>query len=112
MIQNYKDKKEAEPKQIRKLGNKSLNIVWSDDHISEYTFYRLRIHCPCAACVDELSGKKVLDSKQVAPLIQGLNVNIIGNYALSIIFEDGHSTGIYPFKLLRKICSCKLCLEN
>lgn len=112
MIQNYKDKKIIEPKEIKKIGNKALKIVWQDDHTSEYTFYDLRIHCPCAACVDEVSGKKVLDSKQVPSLIQGLNVNIVGRYALSITFEDGHSTGIYPFNLLRKICSCKICLEN
>ena len=35
--------------------------------------------------------------------------DIVGNYALSFAFSDGHGTGIYPFELLRKLCCCREC---
>ena len=33
----------------------------------------------------------------------------VGNYALQIDFNDGHSTGIYSFDYLRTICRCEAC---
>jgi DUF971 family protein len=27
----------------------------------------------------------------------------VGNYALAFAFSDGHTTGIYPWKLLREV---------
>ena len=29
-------------------------------------------------------------------------VELVGNYAISIRFSDGHQTGIYPFRMLRE----------
>jgi DUF971 family protein len=38
-----------------------------------------------------------------------LRVEPVGNYALSITWADGHSTGIYAFRYLRAICPCVAC---
>jgi DUF971 family protein len=33
----------------------------------------------------------------------------VGNYAIRIMWSDGHSTGIYSFEHFRKICPCPEC---
>jgi DUF971 family protein len=37
------------------------------------------------------------------------NVALVGQYALQIAFESGHSTGLYTFALLRALCDCPEC---
>jgi len=36
-------------------------------------------------------------------------VDGVGNYAVSLTWKDGHNTGIYPFRLLRRLCPCDAC---
>jgi len=33
----------------------------------------------------------------------------VGNYALSLTWGDGHSTGIYTWRHLRALCQCATC---
>ena len=33
----------------------------------------------------------------------------VGNYAISIVWSDRHSTGIYRFDFLRRLCPCEQC---
>ena len=98
-----------QPKELRKLGNKDFKIVWADGHESVYSFRFLRQSCQCAHCVDEWSGKPVLVRESVPQDLEGLKVKIVGQYALAIQFSDGHSTGLYAFDHLRKICPCAQC---
>ncbi|MBI3359219.1 MAG: DUF971 domain-containing protein [Nitrospirae bacterium] len=102
---------ETNPIAIKKKGNRSLEISWEDGHVSLYSFRYLRQNCSCAGCVEEWTGKKVLD-KDVIPLdLLGLKAATTGNYALSFSFSDHHDTGIYHFDHLREICPCVICKE-
>src|SRR3990167_9057725 len=101
---NLISQKKFEPKELRKLGNKNLKIFWNDGHESLYPFRYLRQNCRCAMCVDEWSGELVLSKETVPQDLEGLKVEIVGQYALSFHFSDGHNTGIYVFDFLRKIC--------
>ena len=101
--------KNEQPTEIRKFGARELKITWSDGHASVYPFRYLRQICPCASCVDEMSGKQVLDKDSVAQNLEGLKVDQIGHYALRFEFSDGHNTGLYPFRLLRRNCPCDPC---
>lgn len=94
------------PAEIRKKGGGKMLIAWEDGHKSEYTFQWLRQHCPCALCINEITGEKMLDPKSVPERLQGLKAELVGNYALRFDFSDGHNTGIFTFELLRKICPC------
>lgn len=58
----------------------------------------LRLSCQCALCVDERSGKKILKEKDVRPDIAPKIITPLGNYAVGIAWNDGHSSGIYPYK--------------
>jgi len=35
----------------------------------------------------------------------------VGNYAIQISFNDGHSTGIFSYDYLRTQCPCKECAK-
>ena len=80
---------------------RAFKIVWNDGKQSLMSFRDLRFLCPCANCVDEHSGVRKIRKEQVAEDIQPLKVQTIGNYALSIHWSDGHSTGIYSYDMLR-----------
>lgn len=80
-----------------------LRIVWKDGEFSEYTPRRLRLECPCAGCVDEMTGAKILVPDMVAADVHPTAIHYVGRYALQFMWSDGHSTGIYPFEFLRRL---------
>ncbi len=43
------------------------------------------------------------------PALRLLRAEPVGNYALSLIWSDGHSTGIYTWEYLRDLCPCPEC---
>lgn len=88
---------------------KDLYILWRDGHESRYSFFSLRDACPCAACVDELTGEKRLATESIPKDIFIRRSEYIGNYALRVEWSDGHSTGLYSFRFLRQLCSCSIC---
>ena len=85
-----------------------LTIEWRDGVVAHYPFFHLRDVCPCASCVDEITGKKTLDPKQIAPDIHIRKADYVGNYALRIVWSDGHDTGIYAFRYLRDMLELAL----
>lgn len=99
----------SNPKEIEKVDDAKLRITWEDGHVSAYSFQYLRQNCPCAACRDEWSGEMTLDPETVPPDTRSPRVEVVGNYALSFPFSDGHGTGIYSFEHLRKLCRCSEC---
>ena len=90
-----------DPRVITKSDPTRVVIAWADGHRTEYTAQRLRQMCPCASCVDEMSGKRTLDVGAVPADIATGTVALVGNYGITIHFTDGHGTGIYPFRMLR-----------
>ena len=93
---------EVRPRVIVKQDPARLDIEWWDGHRTAYTTAQLRRLCPCARCVDELSGVRRLDPASVPSDLVHEDVRLVGNYALAIRFADGHDTGIFPFRYLRE----------
>ena len=86
--------------------NGELGIVWEDGHESFYPGHLLRCACNCAHCIEETTGRKILDDAGVAQEIKIVELHPVGNYAVSIKWSDGHDTGIYSFNNLRGLCPC------
>ncbi len=86
--------------------NGELGIVWEDGHESYYPGHLLRCACGCAHCVEEMSGRKILEDAGVARDVRVVELHPVGNYAISIKWSDGHDTGIYSYANLRKLCPC------
>jgi len=35
--------------------------------------------------------------------------SMVGRYAISFAWSDGHTTGIYPYEYLLEMCECEAC---
>ena len=96
-----------EPVEMQIKDNEQIVAVsWSDDHESQYRFHYLRGFCPCAACQGHAPGDWTFIANET-PKISG--VEEVGNYAITIAWSDGHSTGIYSWETLRELCPCESC---
>lgn len=80
-----------------------LQIEWGDAAVSELEPRTLRLLCPCAGCVDELTGVRTLRPETVDENVYPTAIHYVGRYALQFVWSDGHSTGIYTFEYLRDL---------
>ena len=92
-----------EPVEIIEESDSEITIKWSDDVESQYDAVSLRRSCPCAGCINEWTGEKMLNDSQVPDDLTIDHVSIVGRYALNFHFSDGHETGIFSFNFLRKL---------
>ena len=93
--------KQRQPRDV--VFHDDLTIEWRDGVVSHYPFFALRDCCPCAACIDELTGAKVLDPESIKKDIHIRSADYVGRYALRFDWSDGHDSGIYSFRFLREI---------
>ncbi|MFA7229511.1 MAG: DUF971 domain-containing protein [Melioribacteraceae bacterium] len=92
------------PVKIKLKESESLYVKWDDHSESEISLSNLRRFCPCAICASLEEDHphdtiKVFTDEQLS--IQDLQ--IVGNYAVSVRWGDNHNTGIYDFSCLRRI---------
>lgn len=80
-----------------------LVVAWNDGTVSRYPSLFLRSACPCAACVNEWTGEKMLDEARIPKDIHPVRLISVGRYAMAIHWSDGHKTGIYAYDYLRKL---------
>ena len=94
-----------EPLQIIEESDSEITIAWSDEKQNTYKAADLRRACPCAGCVNEWTGEKMLNPKSIPEDISFSSIAVVGRYALNFNFSDGHDTGIFSFKYLREMSS-------
>jgi DUF971 family protein len=90
-------------KKIRQKDNHTFTIEWSDGVAADYRLNDLQRMCPCAHCVDEMTGKRLLNANSVRDDVRASRVINVGRYALRVQFTSGCSTGIYSFTMLRQM---------
>ena len=96
----------AVPTEINHLKTRgTVRITWDDGHVGEYPQEYLRGYCPCAMCQGHGGQIRFVDSP--GALLTGIHG--VGNYAVELYWQDGHSTGIYSFDYLRSLCPCAEC---
>ena len=88
---------------IKRLDS-SLEILWQGDLTTQILFSELQYLCPCAHCISEISGKRIIKRESVPADIKLVDMQAVGNYAYRILFSDGHDSGIYPLKYLHQLC--------
>jgi DUF971 family protein len=96
------------PTEIRRLGVQAVRILWADGHASDYRNDFLRDHCPCAAC-RERPARTLPVVNERRDELYALQIGLVGRYALSIQWSDGHDSGIYSYATLRALCPCAQC---
>jgi len=81
----------------------AVKIAWPDGFEATVPNKALRAACPCAVCIDEYTGTRLLDPGTVPDDIRFSKINYLGNYAVSFEWSDGHTTGIYSWDYLRNL---------
>jgi len=89
------------PETVALLDNGArIVLTWPGGRTTEHSALELRRGCPCAVCVDEMTGKRVLNPDRVPADIHAVTYARVGRYAVQFTWSDGHSTGIYPYMRL------------
>lgn len=77
----------------------------NENEVFQLSFEMLRVYSPSAEVRGHGVGNEVLQyGKKNVSL---LNIEPSGNYALKLIFDDGHDSGLYDWKYLRHLCDKK-----
>ena len=83
-----------------KLHQKSrvMELVFSDGSQFELSYELLRVYSPSAEVQGHGPGQEVLQVGQRA--VDIVTLEPVGNYAVRILFDDLHDTGIYSWSYL------------
>jgi DUF971 family protein len=88
-----------------KLHTKSRQLELGYENGDRYSLSceYLRVYSPSAEVKGHGPGQEVLQTEK-------LNVNItaikpVGNYALQLVFDDDHDTGLYSWPYLHELCT-------
>ncbi len=97
------------PTGLKLIDPQHLQIDWSDGQVRTYPLRELRENCPCASCRERRGGSEpapqnplqlnILSPAEARPL-GVVSMRPVGNYAYTIVFSDGHDSGIFTFELL------------
>jgi DUF971 family protein len=93
------------PANIAVIGNE-LAIAWTDGLESYLPLEALRRACPCASCCGEPDALGNLVRPEISYQPSSFELRgwqLVGGYAFQPSWADGHATGLYSFKYLRKL---------
>ena len=90
------------PTEIRlRKQSRVLDVAFGEAEHYSLPFEYLRVHSPSAEVQGHGPGQEtlVLGKQQVMITV----VEPIGQYAVRLVFDDGHDTGLYTWKYLREL---------
>jgi DUF971 family protein len=90
------------PEAIDVAEDGAIRLRWPGGPEVSVPAARMRDACPCAACVEEGTGRKLLDPATIPADIRPLEILPVGAYAVQFRWSDGHSTGLYSWETLRQ----------
>lgn len=83
--------------------SRQLEVVFDDGSRFELPFEYLRVHSPSAEVKGHGPGEGVLVTGKENVGITA--VEPVGQYAVKLVFDDGHDTGLYSWKYLYELGS-------
>ena len=81
--------------------SRMLEIEYDDGARFELSCEYLRVHSPSADIKGHGPGQEVLQIGKEMINIQ--EIEAVGNYAVKLIFDDGHNTGLYTWEYLYEL---------
>lgn len=76
-----------------------FEVQWAEGAPSRIPNRILRGYCPCAGCQGH-AGSITFQGGRDAEL---KDIEQVGNYALKLVWGDGHATGLYTFTYLKQL---------
>jgi DUF971 family protein len=81
----------------------SVTVVFGDDLTHTFDLLEMRLNCPCASCRgDRDQGREPWPRPGNPQPLAVSSAELHGAWGLGITWNDGHSTGIYPWEALRR----------
>jgi DUF971 family protein len=84
-----------------KTKSKMLVVQFDDGNQFEMSCEFLRVHSPSAEVQGHGPGQSVLQTGKEDVNIR--QIEPVGNYAVKLVFDDGHQTGIYTWDYLYEL---------
>jgi DUF971 family protein len=78
-----------------------LQVTFEDGKVFELPFEYLRVHSPSAEVKGHGPGQEVLVTGKSGVGIRAIEP--VGQYAVKLVFDDGHDTGLYTWKYLYEL---------
>jgi DUF971 family protein len=89
----------ATPTEIKLRGkSRLLSVSFDDDTLFELPFEYLRVYSPSAEVMGHGPGQEVLQTGKENVAITAIEP--VGHYAVRLVFDDGHDTGLYRWEYL------------
>src|SRR5690606_6270699 len=82
--------------------SRELEVVFDYGLRGRLSAEYLRVHSPSAEVKGHAAGEGVLVAGKEGVGIE--RVEPIGNYAVRLVFDDGHNTGLYTWPILYELC--------
>ena len=90
------------PDDIRlRTASRVLEVSFDDGARFALSFEYLRVFSPSAEVKGHGGGEGLLQTGKQSVVITA--VEPVGNYAVRLVFDDGHSTGLYSWSLLYEL---------
>lgn len=77
-----------------------MEIDWADGYRGRIPHALLRGFCPCAECQGHDGPIRYVEGGS----LELASIEEVGQYAVQLVWADGHHTGIYSFRHLRRLC--------
>jgi DUF971 family protein len=82
--------------------SKTLELIYDTEQFILSCEY-LRVYSPSAEVRGHGAGQEVLQTGKINVAID--TISAVGNYALQLVFSDGHDSGIYSWDYLYQMCA-------
>ena len=97
---------DVEPSSVEKIDierDRGITLVFGDGLECFYGTDELRAACPCATCRGWREQGQDAWPREGSPVPARIeDAQLVGAWGLGILWNDGHSTGIYPFDSMRE----------
>jgi DUF971 family protein len=81
---------------------RAVTITFDDGTVTTFGLEELRRSCPCATCRSWRERGEVAWPRPGAPVPPTIvDAELVGAWGISFRWNDGHSTGIYSWEILR-----------
>lgn len=88
--------------------DKQVTVTFSDGHECRWVLQELRKGCPCATCRSFTErGQEAWPRGADPAKLRIVDASLVGNWGLGITWNDGHSTGIFAWEILRRWCDAR-----
>jgi DUF971 family protein len=100
---NRNDNDALRPEALRlRRGSRVLEITWPGEEPRTLAFEYLRVYSLSAEVRGHGAGQETLQTGKKHVGVE--TVRPVGHYAIQLVFDDGHDTGIYSWSYLRELC--------